>query len=301
MSLRTRPSAVAGFFYPSDREELVRELRRCFSDKKIGPGVDLAHSLNQVKEESPEKQNTQCFVVPHAGYTYSGPVAAHSFNKAYDLLISKSEKVTAIILGPNHYGIGSGVALSPSLEWETPLGKVKVDQDLSHLIAGFSQLTDIDGIAHSREHSIEVQIPFLQFLCQGKSLEIVPICLMMQDKETADEVSEAIYQALRSKENERAPLLILGSSDLTHYEPASKASKQDSKLLEKISAMDLTSYYSVLERLNVTACGYGAIAIAMTVAKKLHRVEGKLLKYATSGDVTGDQSSVVGYSAVHFV
>ncbi len=299
MSLRTRPPAVAGFFYPSYRQELVREIRRCFSDKKIGPGSDLADRLGQVKEEVSSKQHTECFVVPHAGYMYSGPVAAHSFNKANELLISKSEKITAIILGPNHYGIGSGVALSPSDEWETPLGKVKVDQDLSHAIAGFSQLTDIDGIAHSREHSIEVQIPFLQFLCQEKSLEIVPICLMMQDKETADEVSEAIYQAVRSKENER--VLILGSSDLTHYEPASKASSQDGKLLEKVSAMDVISYYSVLERLNVTACGYGAIAIAMSVAKKLRRAEGKLLKYATSGDVTGDQSSVVGYSAVHFV
>jgi MEMO1 family protein len=300
LSFRTRPPAVAGYFYPSDSEELVRELRRCFSDKKIGPGIDFAQRPNQEKEESHE-QHTECFVVPHAGYIYSGPVAAHSFNKANDLLISKSEKVTAIILGPNHYGIGSGVAISPSSEWETPLGKVKLDQDLSHSIAGFSQLIDIDGIAHSREHSIEVQIPFLQFLCQEKSLEIVPICLMMQDKETADEVSEAIYRAVSSRENQRAPLLIFGSSDLTHYEPASKASYHDGKLLEKVSKMDITSYYSVLERLNVTACGYGAIAIAMSVAKKLHRDEGKLLKYATSGDVTGDQNSVVGYSAVHFV
>jgi AmmeMemoRadiSam system protein B len=300
LSLRTRPAAVAGFFYPSDKQVLLDEIQRCFSDKNIGPGVDLPNSPKYIENEQ-AKPSAECFIVPHAGYTYSGPVAAHSFYKALELSISKSKAVTAIILGPNHYGLGSGVALSPSAAWETPLGYVKVNREMSQEISDSSQIIDTDEIAHLREHSIEVQIPFLQFLCKSKDLQIIPICLMMQDRETADEVSEAIYQAvhlrLDGKENS---FLILGSSDLTHYERASNARHQDGKLLEQVQAMNISSFYTALERLNITACGYGAIAIAMSVAKKLRRAKGDLLKYATSGDVTGDESSVVGYSAVHF-
>lgn len=291
---------MAGFFYPADRDELLDNIRECFRDKKIGPGVPLPESSSYRNLTTLEK-GIECFIVPHAGYTYSGPVAAHSYSKANEVLIARTKSITAIILGPNHYGIGSGIALSPSTQWETPLGTVKVNQDFSREIADRSQIIDIDEMAHSKEHSIEVQIPFLQSLCQEKNLQIVPICLMLQDKESADDVSQAIFDVLQSERHSHECFLILGSSDLTHYEPASRANVQDMKLLEKVESLDVISYYSVLERLNVTACGYGAIAVVMSIARKLGRKQGKLLRHATSGDVTGDQSSVVGYSSVHFV
>jgi MEMO1 family protein len=291
---------VAGSFYPAGKDDLLAEISRCFRDKKIGPGVSLPEDLRRPRIAK-EPSRIECFVVPHAGYAYSGPVAAHSYSAAFDILISNQKTIRAIILGPNHQGVGSGIALSPSNEWQTPLGKVKIDRALSKEISESSEIIDVDGIAHSFEHSIEVQLPFLQATVGDRDLSFVPICLMLQDLESAQEVGDAIFKAIQSEQHGSDAFLILGSSDLTHYEPQSRANAQDKKLLDRIVTLDLPSYYTTLERNNVTACGYGAIAVLMAVAKKLGKTRGTVLKYATSGDATGDMSSVVGYSAVHFV
>ncbi|MDH2901604.1 MAG: AmmeMemoRadiSam system protein B [archaeon] len=300
MSSDIRRPVVAGQFYPAGKDELLAEIRRCFHDKKIGPGVSIRGDSRRAQTRA-RSNRIECFVVPHAGYPYSGPVAAHSYSLAYDILTSREEILKAIIIGPNHQGIGSGIALSPSNAWETPLGNVKIDAKLSKEISDSSEIIDIDGLAHSYEHSIEVQLPFLQDITEDRQLSFVPICLMLQDRESAEEVANAIFKVIQSEEYRSDSFLILGSSDLTHYEPQSRANAQDGKLLGKIETLDLLSYYSTLERNNVTACGYGAIAVVMELSKKLGKTSGTVLKYATSGDATGDMSSVVGYSAVHFV
>lgn len=242
----------------------------------------------------------ECLIVPHAGYAYSGPVAARSYSIAHDFFVANAkEKVIAIILGPNHYGIGSGVSVSSSKAWRTPLGDVDVEEDAARDLAKDSTIIDIDDISHSKEHSIEVQIPFLQAVSNRTTMfSIIPISLMLQDRETASQVAESILSL--TKKNKRR-FLIIGSSDLTHYEPQKQANTKDLKLLEKVRQLDVGGFYTVLERENVTSCGYGAIAAVMQIAKTLGKREGVVLKYATSGDVTGDNSSVVGYSAVRFV
>jgi MEMO1 family protein len=293
LSSRVRPPAVAGMFYPSGADELFEAVHRSFTHP-LGPG-----KFPQ-KGTKIQTSRVECLIVPHAGYEYSGPVAAHSYNVAWSFFTQNADKpVTVFIFGPNHYGIGSGVAVSPSEFWGTPLGEVKVDTELSKRIAKSTDIIDLDGIAHSREHSIEVQLPFLQVVSEmKKDLSIVPISFMLQDYETTKQVAEAVSEVV---EDEKRPFLILGSSDLTHYEPQKQASVKDLKLLSKAQEMDTPAFYTVLEREDVTSCGYGAIATAMEIAKKDGKKQGKLLKYATSGDVTGDKSSVVGYPSVHFV
>lgn len=290
-----RHPAVAGTFYPDKKDSLFEEIHRAFTSE-LGPGTFPS------KSEKSASTLPGCFVVPHAGYMYSGPIAAHSyFRMAAMISSSRDRSVIAIIIGPNHYGVGSGIALSKSETWETPLGLVKVNHEISKkIMKESSNIIDIDSESHSREHSIEVQIPFLQTISALRKveLEIVPICLMLQDRESAEQVSKSI---LRVIEGNPSKFLMVASSDLTHYEPEEAARTNDMKLIEAIKRTNVVEFYKVLERYNVSACGYGAIATVMYVAKGLGKKEGKLLKYATSGGTTGDRSSVVGYSAVEFV
>jgi MEMO1 family protein len=290
----TRPAAVAGQFYPADRDELFEIIHWSFTHP-IGPGKYPSKAQIIVPAD-----RVECLIVPHAGYQYSGPVAAHSFSIAYNFFQNfKESEINVIILGPNHYGIGSGVALSPSNYWETPLGKIRVNQELTKIISKASSIIDIDAVSHSREHSIEVQIPFVQVMAGSlaERLSIIPISLMLQDLETTTEIANALIKVLQKN---NGPCLILGSSDLTHYETQQNASKKDRKLLEDALKLDPHSFYKTLQRLNVSACGYGAISVVMQVSKALGKNTGSLLKYATSGDTSGDTSSVVGYSSVHY-
>ena len=299
MSATIRRPAVAGYFYSAEREQLLEEIERCFLDQKIGPASSILKEHPAVISK-PFTRQVEVIIVPHAGYTYSGAIAAHSYNAISQFLTNKREEnPTVIILGPNHYGIGSGISISSSSKWETPLGIAEVDQEISNQILSKSKIIDFDNLSHSREHSIEVQIPFLQAI--QPRLYIVPICLMLQDMETIKEVSDSITKVIRSNKIKSKTFLIVASSDLTHYEAQETAYSQDRKLLDKIGTLDLTQYYSVLERNNVTACGYGAIGVAMSIAKSSGMTSGKILRYATSGDVTGDTESVVGYAAVRFV
>jgi AmmeMemoRadiSam system protein B len=152
----------------------------------------------------------------------------------------------------------------------------------------------VDEIAHRFEHSIEVQLPFLQYL-YGSEFKFVPICFQLQDLESALDVGNALVEVL-AKRN----AVIIASSDLTHYEPQASASRKDGAALKAVEAMDAKKFVSIIEEQNVTACGYGPIAALITAAKGLMAKEAKLLQYKTSGDITGDSSSVVGYAAVSF-
>lgn len=288
---------MAGQFYPNESDNLYELIHRCFTNS-IGPGSFPTSKSSGMSGTS----RVECLIVPHAGYVYSGPVAAHSYKIAFNFFqtFKDEERVVAIILGPNHYGIGSGVALSDATDWRTPLGDVKVETEFVKKLASKSNIIDIDEISHSREHSIEVQIPFLQIMAGSlvDKLAILPICLMLQDIETSSEVGDELNSLI---EAEKIPFLVIGSSDLTHYEPHDQASRKDHEVLAQVEKLQIPSFYTMLERRNVTACGYGAISAVMQIAKKLQNTKGTLLKYATSGDTSGDMTSVVGYSAVHFI
>ena len=280
--LKSRLPAVSGIFYPSNPFELRKTIEQSFLDKKFGPGtIATSHQHRRIFG----------LVSPHAGYAYSGSVAANGFCQ-----ISNMEFETIIITGPNHYGIGSGVATMRGISWETPMGKVELNDEFIDRISKDS-IIDVDDFSHSRDHCLEVQLPFLQYM-KNSSFNIVPIILILQDIETAREVGRLISRTMKT-ENTKG--LIIASSDFTHYEPNAEAHRKDLELINAISSLDVTSFYETLERLDISACGYGAIASVMIAAKELGATRGELLRYATSGDVTGDMSSVVGYASIIFV
>ena len=261
-----RRPAVAGAFYPGTE----RELRRL---------------IGQLAPRQPREKIKACgVVVPHAGYIYSGGVAA-------DVYASIEGAPTFVLLGPNHYGAGSAVAVSTEA-WSTPLGTVEIDMDLVRRLDG---IIDRDEEAHRHEHSLEVQVPFLQYFFQG--FQIVPIAIGLQDYDTVKEVGAELIRALQGYEKR---VVVVASSDFTHYEDVSAAKKKDSALIADIEQLDVPKLYDDVYRLSATACGYGPIAamIMACVAGGAHR--GELLKYATSGDVTGDRQ-VVGYAGIAVV
>ncbi|MEM2141295.1 MAG: MEMO1 family protein [Nitrososphaera sp.] len=276
-----RPPAVAGMFYPSNPSELRTTIDQSFRNRKFGPGMPPP-SLTERKIYG--------MVTPHAGYMYSGAVAANGYYQ-----ISSHEFSNAVIVGPNHYGIGSGVATMKGGVWETPLGQVEVNGQWAEGMAKRSGIVDFDDMAHSRDHCLEVQLPFLQYI--RDQFTIVPVILMMQDIDTAYDLGKAIADTAAESDD----TVLIASSDLTHYEPNESAHKKDSELISTMLELNVPKFYSVLERMDVSACGYGAIASIMVAAKSLGATRGELLKYATSGDVTGDTSAVVGYSSVVFV
>ncbi len=222
-------------------------------------------------------------VVPHAGYMYSGRVAASGFSRL-------QEADTYVLFGPNHTGYGSPVALSQDI-WSTPLGEVSSDKELGLLLAG--TIVDSDEIAHRYEHSIEVQLPFLQYRF-GNDFQILAICMGIQDEESAVEVG---YEVANAAKKIGKKVVFIASSDFSHYVPSQKASDVDHYMIEAIEAMDVSEMYRRLYRENITACGYGPIAAMLTASKEYGASGAKLIKYMTSGDITGDEP-VVGYAAI---
>jgi hypothetical protein len=178
--------------------------------------------------------------------------------------------------------------------WRTPLGDVEIDGEAADQVARGSGIIDVDDSAHSYEHSIEVQLPFLQYLYRSE-FKIVPICFLMQDLSSAREVGEAVAK-VASKKN----AVIIASSDMTHYEPQEIVERKDRKALEAVEAMDEARFISTVESHQISACGPGPIAALIRATKSLGAKEAKLLCHKTSGDVIGDYSSVVGYAAVCF-
>jgi AmmeMemoRadiSam system protein B len=220
---------------------------------------------------------------------YSGPVAA----SAYFELAQDGKPDTVVLLGPNHTGYGSALSIMTEGTWQTPLGNVEIDTEMAKAIMQETNIIDIDEMAHRYEHSIEVQLPFLQFL-YGDSFEIVPICFLMQDFESAVEVGRALEEALDTTNT-----IVIASSDMTHYEPAKKAAEKDHAALQAVIDMDAKSFYEIVEAQNITACGYAPITTLITYANGVC-AKAELLNYHNSGDITGDHTSVVGYAAVSF-
>jgi AmmeMemoRadiSam system protein B len=279
---KVRLPAQAGAFYAGTAKSLKSQIEECFLHR-LGPGKIPAvaqHGLRRVIG----------LICPHAGYMYSGPVAAH----AYAELALDGKPDTVAILGPNHTGHGSPLAVVNEGFWRTPLGDVNIDNETADQIVRESHIVDVDDSAHRYEHSLEVQLPFLQYI-YGSKFKIVPICFLMQDFSSAREVGQALGKVLSGRDS-----VIVASSDLTHYEPQASAEKKDKLLLNAVEKLDEVGFYSSVETHGVTACGYGPITALITAAKALNAKEAKLLCYKTSGDVVGDYSSVVGYAAVCF-
>jgi AmmeMemoRadiSam system protein B len=277
---KIRRAVVAGMFYEGNAEALKAQVESCFLHR-FGPG-----KLPVVNKNGPRK--IVGLVCPHAGYMYSGPVAANAF---YELALDGKPGIVAV-LGPNHTGYGSALSVMNEGVWRTPLGDVEVDAEVADAIVQETSVLDVDEAAHRREHSIEVQLPFLQYL-YGSAFRFVPICFLMQDLESAVEVGRALAEVLVDRN-----AVVIASSDFTHYESQASVNRKDLAALKAVEALDEKQFFSILEAQNVSACGYAPIAALITFAKGLGAEKAELLAHKTSGDITGDTSSVVGYAAV---
>ena len=270
--------AVAGMFYPSSEEELRKEIERSFLHE-IGPG--------RLPGMSEGKRRPPALIAPHAGYMYSGPIAAHAY-----IQLDGRRVATAVVMGPNHYGVGTPVSIFPEGVWVTPLGEVEVDGDLAMELAKASDVFSLDEFSHEREHSIEVQLPFLQYVLG--EVKLVPICFLDQSLKTCIKVGEALGAVLKARDD----VALIASSDMTHYEPHEQARSKDARALEEVRRLSAEGLYEVISRNGVSMCGYGPVAALIHACRKAGAREAEILKYATSGDITGDYGSVVGYAAV---
>ncbi|WP_297215828.1 MEMO1 family protein [Thermoplasma sp.] len=261
-----RQPAVAGYFYPERKDELY-SLLSSFS-------VPEQHIAGNVIGA----------VVPHAGIIYSGRTAMFSYRS-----LERSDVRNFVIIGPNHRPVTPYASIYPSGRWSTPLGDAVINEKMAEAIYRNSNYIVKDEESHAMEHSVEVQIPFLQFLF-GDSFTFVPIILGDQEIEVVKDISEALLKL-------EDPFILIASSDFTHYEEARRVEKKDMDLISAILALDLDKFYSVLRSEDVTACGYGAIAILMSYTKSRggHMV---FMNHSNSGDVTGDYSEVVGYASL---
>lgn len=278
-----RKPAVAGTFYEADPDSLTRRMEWCFQHQ-LGPG--------RIPDHLGSKREIKGIIAPHAGYIYSGPVAAHAFlNLAEDGLAE-----TFIIICPNHTGMGSGVSTINHGQWETPLGLVEIDVEFTEKLLQYAPIIDSEPLAHQQEHSCEVQIPFLQYLAQmgNRQFKIVPICMWMQDLETATEIGNALAQTVTELGRD---VVVVSSTDFTHYQPQEIAYNNDQQVLDAIKVLDERLMMKRVGELNLTMCGYGPVAANLVYSKQLGAEKAEIFKYATSGDITGDHSAVVGYAS----
>ncbi len=282
-----RKPAVAGSFYERREKDLKEQIEECFLHR-LGPGKlpTLPGSREQAQPKG--KRRILGLVSPHAGYMYSGPPAAQGFFHLSRDIIPE----TVVILGPNHRGVGAGVALSAQGSWETPLGKVKIDEELAGEIVKSPDVIEADEAAHLGEHSLEVQVPFLQYIYQT-NFSLLPICMMSQDIETVQKLGELLARVLSEKN-----AVIIASTDFTHYEAQKAAQKKDREALEEILALNPQGLLKVVSQSHISMCGPGPVATMLTTAKILGAEKAELLKYSTSGDILGDYSGVVGYASV---
>lgn len=259
--------AVAGQFYSGDPERLRSEL-----EGMITP--------------APAKDKVIGIVAPHAGHIYSGPVAGRVYGA-----IEVPQAV--IILGPNHHGFGPPAALCPEREWLTPLGSVSANTRLAGLVQKHAPLVELDSTAHHHEHSLEVQVPFLQIV--RPDVTIVPLCLGFGDFARCRSLGKGIAQAIRAYGND---VLIVASSDMSHFESAEAARKKDELAIREVLALNPQGLLRVCRDEGITMCGVIPTVVMLVAALELGAAQAKLVHYATSGEVTGDHSHVVAYAAL---
>lgn len=265
-----RRAAVAGSWYPDDPARLVAELSAHLANVDVVPDA-----------------TPRAIVAPHAGLMYSGPVAAYAYNAA-----QRMRPAAIVLVGPSHFIPFEGVSIWPDGTWETPLGPIQVDEDLASRIRRASDTIVEMPTAHGREHSLEMQLPFLAHLLPG--VAIVPMVMGHQTKATSFALSHALAHAVRESGKE---VLLVASSDLSHYEDATVAARLDGVVLDHVGSMDAPGLMRALEREPRHACGGGPMVAVLDAAAHLGASKAQVLRYADSGDVSGDKSAVVGYMA----
>jgi AmmeMemoRadiSam system protein B len=269
--MTTRPPAVAGSFYEGTPDRLREQVARCFDDVNVGAET---------------KARFIGAVVPHAGLMYSGHVAAAFYG------IAELPK-RLIILCPNHTGAGHFAAINREGDWRTPLGSVPIDTPLADALLAQTKLLAVDAQAHAREHSLEVQLPFLQQLLGD--FTFVPICLGYPRYELCEEVGNAVADVISSSGE---PIGILASSDLNHYENQQSTLRKDQLAIDAVLALDPRELWRVVDEEDISMCGFIPTTTMLIAAKKLGATNAQLIKHATSGDVNGDYTAVVGYAAM---
>ena len=263
-----REAVVAGRFYGGTEKALLSEIKEC------------------AKGLSKEKIKALGAVSPHAGFVYSGRVAAE--------VISKLETPdTFVILGPNHTGRGTPASMMTEGSWSTPLGEVEIDSELATEMLKGSSFLEKDTEAHAEEHSIEVQLPFLQYF--HKNSKFVPVCIASGSVE--DLIKMGGETALAIKKTGRS-VCIIASSDMTHYEPQETAESKDKLAIEAILELDENKLFNVLRKEAVSMCGAAPVIAMLAAVKKLGAQKAKLVKYITSGDTSRDYEQVVGYAGL---
>ena len=271
---KIRKPAVAGQFYPSSQDALK---------KQIASFIDNTATINKI--------DAIACMLPHAGYMYSGQVAAKTVSE-----VNIKDKI--ILLGPNHTGLGAQFSIMSEGIWQTPLGQIQIDNKLAAMILKESQYLQDDVLAHTYEHSLEVELPFLQYF--KSDFQIVPIALLSDELEALKAIGKEIAAGIKKLGLERQTLII-ASSDMTHYEPQTQAQKKDKEAIAAISELNEDSLMERIQRLNISMCGYAPAVVMLCAAKLLGAKQGKLIKYQTSGDITGDYDAVVGYAGMVIV
>ena len=268
-NLGVRKPVVAGQFYPSSAKELRLQISK-FVDKK------------------PDKSSAIGCILPHAGYIYSGSVAARTLS-----LIDIPK--TVVLLGPNHTGYGLPFSIWTEGAWQTPLGDVQINSGLARQLFKSSDLLKQDLLAHAHEHSLEVQLPLIQyFRCD---VDIVPIVVSSDDISLLKGLGVNIAEVI-SNTGLGNSVLILASSDMTHYEPLSSAKEKDNAAIEAILRLDEDALMDKIKSLDISMCGYMPVIVMLAAVKRLGAKSARLVKYSTSADATGDASSVVGYAGI---
>jgi len=274
-----RRAVVAGQFYPASAQGLRRNIESLI-DVSIDP------------ETKTKKYNVKSDVIacmlPHAGYMYSGQVAGKTVS-------SINIKDRVILLGPNHTGYGANFSIICEGTWETPLGNLEVDSELAKKLLNNCPSLREDLLAHAYEHSLEVELPFLQYF--KENFKIVPISILSDDLHALKEIGRQMGEAIKEL-NIKDNVLLVASTDMTHYEPYALAKKKDKEAIEAILELDEDKLIDKVKRLNISMCGYAAVAVMLSAAKYLGAKTSRLIHYQTSGDVTRDFSSVVGYAGI---
>jgi AmmeMemoRadiSam system protein B len=265
-----RPPAVAGSFYPSDALSLRLTLARLLS-----PRVEAQDRLQACGA-----------IVPHAGYQYSGKTAGQVYRRLHI-------PPTVILLGPNHYGVGPALAICAAGRWETPLGLVRINTRLAHaLIAWCPQIIDAPQ-AHAAEHALEVQLPFLQYL--RPDVTFVPLLVGELAAAACHRLGEALAKAVASGS---APVLLLASSDMTHYEDDQRVRHKDRLAIAQMLALDPRGLLATVRQEDISMCGVHAAAVMLVAARQLGAKTARLIDYTTSAEATGDVEAVVGYAGL---
>jgi MEMO1 family protein len=268
-----REPAVAGRFYPGEKRELETILQKI---------------LSAPSKKSTAKRKAIACMVPHAAYFYSGAVAGAVFSR---LEIPS----LVLVIGPRHAPRGANLAINTLGWWKTPLGLAEIDSEFAGSIrVAFPQIED-DALAHRSEHSLEAEIPFLQYLVPN--LRFVPLALGTINFDTLNALGHAIASVIAKM---KEPVLIVASSDMNHYESDAITRKKDHQAIEKLLALDPEGLYDVVRREKISMCGIGPAITMLTAAQQLGATHAELVRYATSADASGDRDEVVGYAGMIF-